>query len=429
MKEGFNLTMKEATKLSVIQSVIDHLRTANEASELLGICQRQVWRYVKRVKENGMDGIKNKNKFRTPPHAFSNEFKNNIIALKNSNDYCDTNFTHFIELLEERENIKISYSSLHNILSSNKIISKKSHKDKKTHRRRKRKECPGDLVQTDGTPYDWFNDGHMYSIHGFIDDATGNVLGLYMSEHECLLGYLEATRQMLTNFGVPRIVYPDKYSVFFPVKSQKLTVEEELEGKKSPTTQYMRIMIALGINMFPASSSQAKGRIERLWQTLQDRLITEFKLHNITSIEQANLFLPKYIPKYNKRFAIAPASIVRNFGKVPDYFNLDLLLSCKLDRIIDNAGTFTIQNKRFQIVDNHILPRVKVDIYLNKKDGIFVYYKDTKYNVICIDNVPNSYTKLNFNELCNSSKEAINAFVVDYLSYDAKEEQPILTSS
>ena len=141
----------------------------------------------------------------------------------------------------------------------------------------------------------------MYSIHGFIDDATGKVLGAYMCEHGCLLGYLETLRQMLKDYGIPKCLYPDKFSVFFPVKAQKLTIEEQLQGKTKPTTQFKRIIDILGIDMFPASTSQAKGRIERLWETFQDRLITEFKLNKIKTIDEANDFLKKYIKKYNKR--------------------------------------------------------------------------------------------------------------------------------
>lgn len=429
MKEGINLTMTEITKLNVIQSVIDHKRTGLEASEVLKITPRQVWRLVKKVKAGGFEGIKHGNKNRIPAHAISSDLKEKIITLKNSDKYCDANFTHFKELLEEKENIKISYSAIYNILSSNNISSKKKHSARRTHRRRKRKSAEGDLVQADGTPFDWFKDGNMYSIHGFIDDATGKILGLYMCEHECLLGYLEVTRQMLQNYGIPRCLYPDKYSVFFPAVGQKITVEEELQGKQKPTTQYMRIMNVLGINMFAASTSQAKGRIERLWNTLQDRLVTEFKINNVTTIETANIFLLKYIKIYNKKFSVSPESEVTKFAIVPNYIDLNLLLSSRLERVIDNAGTFTINNKRFQIVDNKILPRAKVDIYINKKNGIFVYHKDTKYKVICINNVPNSYSTLTLNQICNENSIEVQNYALELLQENAKAEIPILTSS
>ncbi len=117
--------------------------------------------------------------------------------------------------------------------------------------------------------------------------------------------------------------------------------------------------------MYPASTSQAKGRIERLWKTLQDRLITKFRINDIKTVDEANIFFTKYIPKYNKKFSVKPEQEESHFSKVPDYFNMDLLLSIKLHRGIDNAGSFTINNTRFQIINNKILPNTKVDIYIN----------------------------------------------------------------
>lgn len=249
-----------------------------------------------------------------------------------------------------------------------------------------------------------------------------------MCEHECLLGYLEATRQMLTNYGSPKCVYPDKYSVFFPAKSQKLTVEEQLEGKDKPTTQFGRIMDELGIEMFPASTSQAKGRIERLWETLQDRLVTEFKINGIKTIEEANKFLPSYIKKYNKKFAIAPENNEKKFVKVPDYIDLDILLSSKFTRVIDNSGCFTIKNKKFQILNNNILPGVKVEIFMSKKIGIIVKHNNTKYKVVCADNLPSKYSTLNLNKFCKEHSLEVESFVNDLLTYNAKKYEPLLTT-
>ncbi|MDD4187359.1 MAG: ISNCY family transposase [Bacilli bacterium] len=256
MKEGL-YTMNEVKRISIIQSVIDKKRTQVEAAEALKISDRQVRNIIKRFKEEGVDGIKHKNKFNKPGHTFTDEFKEKIIKLKLSEDYNNTNFSHFKDLLEERENIKISYSALYNMLTKENITSKKKHRSKKTHRRRQRKEARGLLIQTDGTPHDWFNIGVKYSLHGYIDDATSEILGLYMCENECLMGYLEITRQMLTQHGSPVALYSDKYSVFFPTCTQKTTIEEELEGKEKPTTQFKRIMDTLGITMIAASNSQA----------------------------------------------------------------------------------------------------------------------------------------------------------------------------
>ena len=125
------------------------------------------------------------------------------------------------------------------------------------------------------------------------------LLGLYMCKNECLLGYLEVLRQTLENYGIPISLYPDKYSVFFPPKKvdDHITVEEQLNGREKGVTQFGRIVEELGIDMFPASSPQAKGRIERLWETLQSRLVTEFRINKITNVDEANKFLISYIEK------------------------------------------------------------------------------------------------------------------------------------
>lgn len=427
--EGSNYTNMDIKKLIVIQEVIDGKKTGKQASDKLNLSERQIWRIVAKVRKSGNIGIKHGNCFNRKAKFITEDFKKRIKDLKLSENYCDSNFTHFKELLEEHENIKISYTSLYKILTEYGIKSKKKHKDRKTHRQRKRKEHEGELVQVDGTPFNWFKDGHMYSIHGFIDDATGKVLGAYMCEHECLLGYLEVLRQMLTDYGIPQCLYPDKFSVFFPAKSQKLTIEEQLEGKTAPTTQFKRIIDVLGINMFPASTSQAKGRIERLWETFQDRLITEFKLEKITTIEQANTFLKKYIKKYNKKFSVEPKNSESFFVPVPSYLDLDLLLSIKLTRCIDASGSFTIHNKKFQILDNKIAPKTKVNIYISQKIGIIAEHNNTKYKVICSDNLPNTYTNYTADKFFQEHSKEILSFALSLLVYNAKEKEPMLTSS
>lgn len=426
--KGMEFTDMDVKKIIVIQSVIDGKKTGKQASDILNLSERQVWRLVSKVKNKGNIGIKHENCFNKHPRFITEEFKENIKNLKLSDNYCDANFTHFQELLEERENIKISYTSLYKILTEKGIKSKKKHRDKKTHRQRKRKDHMGELVQADGTPFDWFKDGNMYSIHGFIDDATGKILGAYMCEHECLLGYLEVLRQMLTHYGIPQCLYPDKFSVFFPAKAQKLTIEEQLQGKTEPTTQFKRIIDILGINMFPASTSQAKGRIERLWETFQDRLVTEFKLAKINTIEQANIFLKEYIKKYNKKFSVASKSDESYFVPVPSYLNLDLLLSIKLTRCIDASGSFTIKNKKFQILDNKIMPKSKVNIYMSQKIGIIAEHNNTKYKVICSDNLPNTYTNKTADKFFQEHSQELFTFALSLLTYNAKENEPVLTS-
>lgn len=428
MKEGL-FNMKEIKRITLIQSAIDKQRTQKEVANALGISERQVRKLVKRFREEGAIGMKHKNKNIKPAHTFSDDFKKKIVDLKLSDDYFDTNFSHFRDLLRERENIIISYSALYKILKSNNITSKKSHRQKKVHRRRKRRESFGMLIQTDGTPYDWFNIGKKYSLHGYIDDATGKVLGLYMCEHECLMGYLEITRQMLEKYGSPMTIYSDKFSVFFPSSHQKTTVDEQLKGIYKPTTQFHRILDFLGIELIPASTSQAKGRVERLWETLQDRLPIEFKLNNIKSIEEANNFLPNYIEKFNKQFAINPECCESKFIPLPAYVDLDLLLTAKLTRVIDSSGTFSVQGQKFQIIQNNISPNTKVNIYISHKIGIIVEHNKRRYNVVCLENVPSVNSTLNFQKVCKEHKTEVLSFATSLCSYNAKSYDPLLVSS
>lgn len=263
------------------------------------------------------------------------------------------------------------------------IKSPKKHRKTKLHHRRKRKEAEGMMLQADGTPFDWFENGEKYSLHGFIDDATGKITGLYMCKNECLLGYLEVLRQTLENYGIPISLYPDKYSVFFPPKkvNDHVTIEEQLNGRDKGITQFGRIVEELGIEMFPASSPQAKGRIERLWETLQSRLVTEFRINKITTIDKANEFLPNYIIKYNSKFSVEASSKKSLFLKLPKRYNLDELLCVKYERTIDNAGVFSINNSKFQILDKSLPPKTKVQIYLSQKIGLRVKSNNKIYDV------------------------------------------------
>lgn len=191
----------------------------------------------------------------------------------------------------------------------------------------------------------------------------------------------------MKTFGIPISLYPDKYSVFFPPKkvSDHLTIEEQLNGRQKGITQFGRIVEELGIEMFPASSPQAKGRIERLWETLQSRLVTDFRINKITNVEDANNFLIEFIKKYNSKFAIEPSSNLSVFLKLPKRYNLDELLCVKFERIIDNAGVFSINNSKFQILDRNLPPKTKVQIYLSQKIGMRVKVNNKIYDVMPLE--------------------------------------------
>ena len=171
--------------------------------------------------------------------------------------------------------------------------------------------------------------------------------------------------------------------MFFPPKKvdDHVTIEEQLNGREKGITQFGRIVEELGITMFPANSPQAKGRIERLWETLQSRLVTEFRINNITTMEQANTFLSNYIDIYNSKFAIEPLNKNNVFLKLPKKYNLDELLCVKFERTIDNAGVFSVNNSKFQILDRSLPPKTKITVYLSKKVGMLAKINNKTYDV------------------------------------------------
>ncbi len=410
------LKQKDLKRATLIEACIKGQCTVKQVANALGLSERRVKQIKKEVKENGVKSIQHGNRGRKPKNAISDETRERILELRSSYEYELSNFKHFQELLKERENIDISYSALYNILRNAGIKSPKKHRKTKLHHRRKRKECEGMMLQADGTPFEWFGDGQKYSLHGFVDDATGKITGLYMCKNECLLGYLEVLRQTLENYGIPISLYPDKYSVFFPPKkvNDHITLEEQLNGREKGITQFGRIVEELGIEMFPASSPQAKGRIERLWETLQSRLVTEFRINNIKTMEEANIFLIQYIEKYNSKFAVKATNKKNVFLKLPKRYNLDELLCVKFERTIDNAGVFSINNSKFQIMDKHLPPKTKIQIYLSQKIGMHVKSNNKAYDVqplelISKDKIDNK--SLDYHQwLANVVIELINEF-------------------
>lgn len=416
------LKQKDLKRATLIEACIKGECTVKQVATALGLSERRVKQIKKEVKENGVKSIQHGNRGRKPKNTISDETRKRILDLRSSYEYEISNFKHFQELLKERENIDISYSALYNILRNAGIKSPKRHRKTKLHHRRKRKECEGMMLQADGTPFDWFGDGQKYSLHGFVDDATGKITGLYMCKNECLLGYLEVLRQTLENYGIPISLYPDKYSVFFPPKkvNDHITIEEQLHGREKGITQFGRIVEELGIEMFPASSPQAKGRIERLWETLQSRLTTEFRINNIKTIDEANTFLTTYIEKYNSKFSIEASSKKSVFLKLPKRYNLDELLSVRFERTIDNAGVFSINNSKFQIMDKSIPPKTKVQIYISQKIGMRVKSNNKVYDVLPLELISKDKIDNNSLDYHQWLADVVIELINEYYLKDAK---------
>jgi transposase len=380
----YTMSAEELGKLAMIKGAIDGAYTVREAAKRLKLSERHIKRLKRRVREEGEGAVIHGNSGKHPANYTGEGLRNRIIALKKSALYEGANFTHFRELLEERERIGISYTTLSNILKDAGVVSKRNRRSEgRKFTRRKRRGRFGELLQADATPFDWFGDGERRALHGFIDDATGRIIALYLCKNECLAGYLELMRQTLTGYGIPLELYADKAGIFFvnTKKQENWTVEERLAGKALTKTRFGVIADKLGITLISAHTPQAKGRIERLWGTLQDRLPVWFALNGITGTEQANAALPAFIVEYNGKFSVPPESDESAFVPMDEQDGIDTLLAVRHERVTDNCGCFSFQNFTFRIIADRPLAKKKIQFLFSEAIGFRAYYDKRYYPV------------------------------------------------
>ncbi|MDR1948656.1 MAG: hypothetical protein LBQ38_04625 [Spirochaetaceae bacterium] len=228
----------------------------------------------------------------------------------------------------------------------------------------------GELVQTDASPFDWFGTGIQYALHGFQDNATGDILGLYLCEHECLAGYFEAFRAVLTGYGVPETLYADRIGIYFvnTKKPEHWSIEEQLAGKTLDKTQFARIAEKPGCGLIPAGSPQVKGRIERLWETLQSRLTEFFQFHQIKDIKCANAALPDFVAEFNKSSTVnLPPKTKRHSPRFPPVL---ILIPCSPPNTIARRTTQAASHSKI-IPSRSIVPN-----RLSKKMSYFCSVKN-----------------------------------------------------
>ena len=356
--------------------------TVSEAAATIGLSERQVKRLRNGVKEEGAAFLIHKNKDKPSKRATPEGTKQEVVGLYRSEKYSGANFLHFRELLSEYEGIDLSYSTIHSALVAAGIESPKKRRRFRPHRSRKRKAQEGLLIQMDATPYEWFGGRSKFALHGGIDDATGKITGAYMTKHECLHGYFETIRQTIEQNGVPAAAYTDRSAIFRSQNADRLTIEDQLAGKSANDTQFGRAMKELGVNMIFARSPQAKGRIERLWETLQSRLVIEFRIRNIKTTHEANAFLAEYIPKFNEQFAVEPEQTESTYSPLSPELDLDFVLCVKETRTVDNGGVFSFKRKSFQVVSGDVPNKAKVEVIASANRGMIVQYNGNNYDVL-----------------------------------------------
>lgn len=386
MKEGkITLSQEQLKTFTVINRFIDKSISRQQAASLLGLSTRQITRLKKGVLTSGAESLIHKNTGRKPAHAVTDETKEAVLKIYSRPELSRANFLHFKDILLADFGIALSYSALSSILKNAGFESPKKKKVRHRTHRRTRKPHPGQLIQIDATPYEWFGGNTKYALHGAIDDATGNVVGLFLTQNECLYGYLETMRQCCVDFGVPQTIYSDNHTIFRSPKTGKLTMDELFAGKTVHLTQFGRSMHELGIDLIFAKTPQAKGRIERLWVTLQSRLPVEFAKRGITTVADANRFLEEeYKELFNQRFSVEPEA-ESIFVPLAEGMDIDTILCVKHKRKTDAAGTFSFKNRCFQILDEGfpiINARREIEVLLNPRYGIRIAYGGRIYETI-----------------------------------------------
>jgi len=354
-----------------------------QAAQKIGIAPRNVLKLKNRYKLIGDEA------FIRPSHPgynkkYSDEFISLIINLYHKY-YEGAPFAAFWRGLRDIEKINIPLPTLRYILKKHNIKSGNEYRIKKQvkHESRKERKCSGELLQMDASKHDWFMNGTYTNLHGGIDDARHIVTGLYFCDNECRLGYNEVLRQTFENYGVMEAVYIDRHSSFVSTPRHR-TLEERLEYEKSSDTHFNDLCKRLKIEVILALSAEGKGRIERLWETLQNNLPYIFRRLDISDNQSANAFLKEWLPRFNSEFSVRASSPLSRWKCLPKSFDIDYELSIKVPRKSDSYGVFLFHDHYFEL---HA-PRkscVKFTLCLSESFGLKAYIEGKFYPVSLCD--------------------------------------------
>lgn len=371
---------KELKRLHIIRKAIAKEVSQIEAGNILELSERQIRRLIKNVKDEGDVGIIHKSRGRISNRIISDKIKKKALNIFEKK-YHDFGPTLASEKLLEIDNLKVNDETLRLWLIKNNIQYKK--RKKRPHReRRERKQYFGEMIQMDGSHHDWFEGRRSKCVlMGYIDDATSNVFAKFY-EYEGTIPAMDSFKRYIKKYGIPHILYLDKHTTY--KSNGKLTIEEELAGKKLES-QFERASRELGVKIIHADSPQAKGRIERLFKTLQDRLVKAMRLKNIKTIEEANEFLEEFLLDHNKKFSIE-ASISNDLHRsISKKMDLDKVLCKKTNCLLRNDFTVMYKKKIYQIKDNTTAKKVILEEKINGE--ILIKHNDNNLKYEEIDRI------------------------------------------
>lgn len=387
------LNMKENHKYLIIKKLVETNGNKTAAALRLNCTVRTINRLIIKYKTEGKKAFSHGNKNRKPINAISDDLRSRIIDLYMTK-YEGANFKHFCELLHKYEHINVSYTTVKNIFDEAYILSPKatrkvkkrvknillkkkkkkniSFKEKASlskkivaiedaHPRKPRAKYPGELIQMDASQHMWFGDKKAY-LHAAIDDCTGEIIGAYFDTQETLNGYYNVFNQILTDYGIPFMFFTDRRTIFEFKHLNQPVVE------KDTFTQFSYACNQLGVKIETSSVPQAKGRIERLFETLQSRLPIELKLAGIIEIEQANEFLKSYLKEFNSQFALVVKHTRTAYKEQPTAEKINLTLAVITGRKIDTGHCIRFNNKFYRPIDD----RSQYVNYYQKTEGLVI---------------------------------------------------------
>ena len=380
------MSRKETERIAIMDKLVTKQIKQKHVSRQLGISVRQVQRLVKRYKREGISGLIHKNRGRIGNRALTREKKDQIVLLINK-QYPDFGPTFASEKLLERDGINVSKETVRQLMIGESIWKAKERKQVVIHTYRDRRSCVGELVQLDGSPHKWFEDrADSCTFVAFIDDATSRIMDGTFVDYEGTFTLFDAAEHYLKTHGKPLSLYVDKHSTF--KINRQATIEEELKDLM-PQSQFGRAMGDLRIQVIFAHSPQAKGRVERLFETLQDRLVKEMRLEGISTKEEGTRYFREvYIPSHNSKFAMLPKDPTNVHRALLATDDLRRIFTIQTKRVVSKVLAVQYKNTRYQLdttrAYQYLLKKATILVEENR-DGVLVFRhkdKNIPYTVI-----------------------------------------------
>ena len=369
MDELLDMSAKELNRREVMQRLCEKRMSQKEAGRILHLSTRQIKRLLRAYRQKGAAGLVSKHRGRKANNRLSEEVKKRALNLLKTK-YQGFGPTLAHEKLVEREKLKLSDESLRKLMIEENLWKPRKAKKVVVHPLRERRACFGELIQIDGSPHDWFEGrAEACVLLVFIDDATGKLVQLRFVENESFFSYCQAAEGYFRQYGKPVAFYSDKHGIF--------RVNVPSMGSGEALTQFGRAMQELDIQIICANSPQAKGRVERVIQTLQDRLPKELRLQDISNMADGNAYLPEFIADFNQRFAVEPRSLVNAHRPLTAKEDLARILTWQETRILSKNLTLQFQKIVYQIQTDrppYALRKAQVTVCVNAQEEITILY-------------------------------------------------------